>query len=81
MTVIRGSRWVNWRGRRRHLVPIISLGAFTLGAVAYSAYGYVPVAEPVCTGYTEDGCIFRWTEVPTREGVPIPQCVAYCPRL
>jgi hypothetical protein len=64
------------------LVPIVALGAVTIGAVAYSAYAYVPVGEPVCAGMTEDGCILRWTEVPSSEdpSVLVPQCVQYCPR-
>jgi len=64
------------------LVAVGTLGAFTVGAVAYSAYGYVPVSEPVCAGETEDGCILRWTTVPAQEdpSVLIPQCVQYCPQ-
>ncbi|MPZ56198.1 MAG: hypothetical protein GEU91_06775 [Rhizobiales bacterium] len=80
MIVIRGPHAVEWRGRRRNVVPIAALAAFTLGTVAYAAHAYVPVAEPVCTGHTEGGCFFRWAEVPTPEGDLIPQCVAYCPR-
>jgi len=68
-----------WRGRYWNVVPIVALGAFTVGALAYAPYAYLPVAEPVCTGYTEDGCILRWTEVPTEQGDLVPQCVTYCP--
>jgi hypothetical protein len=68
-----------WRGRYWNVVPIVALGAFTIGAIAYAPYAYLPVAEPVCEGYTEDGCILRWTEVPTEEGDLVPQCVTYCP--
>jgi hypothetical protein len=82
VVVIRGPRAVFWRGRRWPLIAIASLSAFTVGAIAYSAYAYVPVAAPVCAGETEDGCILRWTEVPAVDdpGVLIPQCVQYCPR-
>jgi hypothetical protein len=68
-----------WRGRYWNVVPIVALGAFTVGAIAYAPYAYLPVAEPVCTGYTEDGCVLRWTEVPTEQGDLVPQCVTYCP--
>jgi hypothetical protein len=64
------------------LVGIGALGAFTVGALAYSAYAYVPVDQPLCAGETEDGCILRWTSVPAAEdpGVLVPACVQYCPR-
>jgi hypothetical protein len=68
-----------WRGRYWNVVPIVALGAFTVGAIAYAPYAYLPVAEPVCSGYTEDGCVLRWTEVPTEQGDLVPQCVTYCP--
>ena len=79
VTVIRDRHVVRWRGRPWTVVPIVALGALTVGAIAYSAYAYVPVEQPVCTGYTEDGCFLRWAEVPTVEGELIPQCVTYCP--
>jgi hypothetical protein len=79
VTIIRGPRFVTWRGVRRSLVPIAVLSALTVGGVAYAAYGYVPVAQNLCDGYTEDGCQFMWTDVPTEEGDIIPQCVTYCP--
>jgi hypothetical protein len=77
--VIRDRHVVRWRGRPWNVVPIVALGALTIGAIAYAPYAYVPVEEPVCTGYTEDGCFFQWTEVPTAEGELVPQCVTYCP--
>jgi len=80
ITVIRGPWRPYWRGRRWRVVPIVALGVFTIGALAYAPYAYLPVSEPVCAGYTEDGCVLRWTEVPTEEGDLIPQCVTYCPR-
>ena len=71
-----------WRGRYWPLVPIAALGAVTVGALAYSAYGYVPVEQPLCVGETEDGCIMRWAQVPAQEdpSVLVPQCVTYCPQ-
>jgi hypothetical protein len=69
-----------WRGRYWNVVPIIALGALTFGAIAYAPYAYVPVSEPLCEGYTEDGCVLQWREVPTEEGDVVPQCVTYCPQ-
>jgi hypothetical protein len=79
VTIVRGPRYVVWHGYRRALVPLAALGALTIGGVAYAAYGYVPVEQPYCDGYTEDGCQFMWTDVPTDEGDIVPQCVTYCP--
>jgi hypothetical protein len=78
--VVRGPRRAFWRGRYWPLVPIVALGALTVGAIAYSAYGYVPVEQPLCGGIDEDGCMLRWTDVPTTTGELVPQCVSYCPR-
>lgn len=71
-----------YRGRRWGLVPVVALGALTVGALAYSAYAYVPVEAPMCTGTTEDGCILRWTNVPAQDdpSVLVPQCVTFCPQ-
>jgi len=82
VVVVRGPRAVYYRGRRWGLAPVVALGALTVGALAYSAYAYVPVEAPVCTGVTEDGCLLRWTNVPAQDdpSVLIPQCVSYCPR-
>ena len=80
MVLVRGRHWRSWQGRRRYYVPLAALGILTVGALAYSAYAYAPVAEPICTGYTDDGCFFRWGEVPTPEGDLIPACVTYCPQ-
>jgi hypothetical protein len=35
------------------------------------------MAEPVCTGYAEDGSRLRWMAVPTEDGGSEYQCVAY----
>jgi hypothetical protein len=78
VTIIRGGHRYRWRGRYWNVRPVTALTALTLGAIAYAPYAYVPVAEPLCTGYTEDGCFLRWTEVPTEQGDLIPQCVTYC---
>jgi hypothetical protein len=79
VTIVRGPRYVTWRGHRRSLVPIAVLTGLTIGAVAYSAYGYLPVEQNYCDGFTEDGCQLQWTDVPTEEGDVVPQCVTYCP--
>jgi hypothetical protein len=79
VAVVRGPRSVFWRGRNRSLVSLGLIAGFSVGAVAYSAYGYLPVDEPYCTGITEDGCELRWQDVPTPEGDLIPQCVTFCP--
>jgi Flp pilus assembly protein TadB len=80
VVIVRGPRTVTWRGRQRALVPIGAIAALTVAGAAYAANAYVPVDQPLCTGYTEGGCFFHWAEVPTPEGDLIPQCVAYCPR-
>ena len=79
VTIIRTRRFVNWRGHRRYLLPFAGLAALTIGAIAYSPYGYLPVAQNYCDGFTEDGCQLQWTDVPTEDGDLVPQCVAYCP--
>jgi hypothetical protein len=80
VVIVRGPHTVRWRGRRRALVPLAAIAALTIGGAAYAANAYVPVAQPVCSGYTGGGCFLHWAEVPTPEGDLIPQCVAYCPR-
>lgn len=79
-SVVRGPRWVMWRGSRRNLVPLAALGLITVGAVSYAAYGYVPTEQQYCSGPTPEGCELRWQEVPTAEGDVVPQCVAFCPQ-
>ena len=46
------------------------------GEILY-ADGYVPVPEPVCAGYAEDGSRLRWMAVPTEDGGSEYQCVSY----
>lgn len=79
VTIIRSRRFVNWHGQRRYLLPFAGLAALTIGAIAYSPYGYLPVAQNYCDGFTEDGCQLQWTDVPTEDGDVVPQCVTYCP--
>jgi hypothetical protein len=80
VVLVRGRHHASWRGRRWWVVPVATLGALTVAGIAYSAWAYAPVVQSACTGYTEDGCFFRWAEVPTEEGELIPQCVSYCPQ-
>src|SRR5205085_10242441 len=42
---------------------------------------YVTLAQPVCVGFTDDGCPLRWQNVRTDDGSAIPQCIQYCPRV
>ena len=79
VAIVRGPRTLFWRGRNRSLVPLALIAGFSVGAIGYSAYGYLPVDEPYCTGYTDDGCELRWQDVPTPEGDVIPACVTFCP--
>ena len=62
------------------LVPLVALGTFVVGAETLYAEGYIPVEEPVCTGYSEDGSLMRWMAVPTEDGGSEYQCVAYSPQ-
>ena len=79
VTLIRGSHYTFWRGRRYGFIPLAAITAILVGGIAYSAYAYVPVEQPLCLGYTDDGCELRWQEVMTVEGDAIPQCVTFCP--
>ena len=63
--------------RWRTLIPLIALGTFAVGYETYSADGYVPLEEPVCSGFSEDGSRLRWMAVPTEDGGSEYQCVAY----
>jgi hypothetical protein len=53
---------------------------WVIDGIDYFPEGYLAYAEPVCTGYTEDGCSLRWQDVAADDGSTIPQCVQYCPR-
>ena len=80
VTLVRSGPYYGfWRGRRYSFIALSAIAALTIGAIAYSAYAYVPVEQPVCAGYTDDGCVLRWQEIMTVEGELVPQCVTYCP--
>ena len=70
-----------WRGSWRILISITLLTGFAIGPDFYYPEGYVALAEPVCTGTTDDGCALRWQDVAADDGSTIPQCVQFCPRV
>jgi hypothetical protein len=84
---IAGRNYSVWRGRHRvrhgnrwrTFVGLGTLGAIAFGSAYYYPYAYIDAPAPFCEGLTEDGCHLRWQEVPTLEGPPVFQCVAYCP--
>jgi hypothetical protein len=69
-----------WRGGWHTLIGIGLLTPWVLDGIDYLPEGYLAYPEPVCTGYTEDGCALRWQDVATDDGGTIPQCVQFCPR-
>src|ERR1035437_3361842 len=73
----RDRRRIFANNRWRTLIPLIALGTFMYDDDTYYADGYVSMAEPVCTGYAEDGSRLRWMAVPTEDGGSEYQCVAY----
>ena len=87
-TTIRNRRVTTFAGRRiwyrngwRSLIGIGLLTGFAIGPDFYYPDGYVALAQPVCTGYTDDGCALRWQDVAADDGSTIPQCVQFCPRV
>jgi hypothetical protein len=87
-TSIRNRRISTFSGRRfwyrggwRVLIGISLLTGYAIGPDFYYPEGYVALAEPVCTGYTDDGCALRWQDVAADDGSTIPQCVEFCPRV
>ena len=84
---IGGRNYSVWRGRHRvrhgnrwrTFVGLGTLGAILIGSASYYPYAYIDAPAPFCEGLTEDGCQLQWQEVPTLEGPPVFQCVAYCP--
>jgi len=84
---IAGRNYSVWRGRHRvrhgnrwrTFVGLSALGAIAFGSAYYYPYAYIDAPAPFCEGLTEDGCHLQWQEVPTLEGPPVFQCVAYCP--
>ena len=73
----RDRRRIFVNNRWRTLIPLIALGTFMYDDETYYADGYVSMAEPVCTGYAEDGSRLRWMAVPTEDGGSEYQCVSY----
>jgi hypothetical protein len=88
VTAIRGRR-VNvfagrriwWNGGWRNLIGISLLTGWAIGGDFYYPEGYVAYSQPLCTGYTDDGCALRWQDVATDDGGTIPQCVQACPKV
>lgn len=88
IAVIGDRRVTVWRGPRRiwigsgwrTLVPVTALGAIYIGSRYYDPDGYVAVARPRCSGFTEDGCRLEWRPITTADGFVEYQCVQYCPR-
>jgi hypothetical protein len=78
-SVWRGGHRVRRGGQWRTFVGLGALGAIAFGTAYYYPYAYIDAPAPFCEGLTEDGCHLRWQEVPTLEGPPVLQCVAYCP--
>ena len=62
------------------LVALGALGVVYYGTEPYYPVAYTAVAQPYCSGETEDGCSLTWRDVATEDGGVIPQCVQYCPR-
>jgi Beta/Gamma crystallin len=69
-----------WNGGWRVLIGIGLLTPWVIDDIDYLPEGYLAYAEPVCTGFTEDGCALRWQDVAAEDGSTIPQCVQFCPR-
>jgi beta/gamma crystallin len=69
-----------WHGGWHTLIGIGLLTPWIIDGIDYFPEGYLAYSEPVCTGYTEDGCSLRWQDVAAEDGSSIPQCVQYCPR-
>ena len=78
-SVWRGRHRVRYGGRWRTFVGLSTLGALLFGSAYYYPYAYIDAPAPFCEGLTADGCQLQWQEVPTLEGPPVFQCVAYCP--
>jgi hypothetical protein len=78
-SVWRGSHRVRYGGRWATLVALGALSVFLYEGASYYPYAYISASGPYCEGVTPDGCVLRWEEVPTLEGPPVFQCVAYCP--
>jgi hypothetical protein len=88
VTSVRGRRFTTFTGRRfwvrggwHTLIGIGLLTGFAIGPDFFYPEGYVALAEPTCTGYSDDGCALRWQDVAADDGSTIPTCVQFCPRV
>jgi len=80
VSIFRGPRQIWWAGAWVSLAALAVIPAVYIGGIDYEPYGYVALAEPVCSGVTPEGYRLTWRDVPTDTGATIPQCVAYYPR-
>ena len=80
VNLFRGPRQIWWAGAWVSLAALAVIPAVYIGGIDYEPYGYVSLAEPVCSGVTPEGYRLTWRDVPTDTGASIPQCVAYYPR-
>src|SRR5262249_12808628 len=80
VSIFRGPRQIWWAGAWVSLAALAVIPAVYIGGIDYEPYGYVAVAEPVCSGVTPEGYRLTWRDVPTDTGATIPQCLAYYPR-
>jgi len=80
VNIFRGPRQIWWAGTWVSLSALAVIPAVYVGGIDYEPYGYVALAEPVCSGVTPEGYRLTWRNVPTDTGATIPQCVAYYPR-
>ena len=86
-TAIHGRRFTTFTGRRlwwnggwRTLVGVGLLTGWAVGDAFYYPESYVAYSQPLCNGFTDDGCALRWQDVATDDGSTVPQCVRACPR-
>jgi hypothetical protein len=75
----RGPYRVRYGNGWRTFVAISALSAIAIAGTPYYPYAYISAPQDTCTGFTEDGCQLDWAQVPTVDGGPAYQCVAYCP--
>jgi beta/gamma crystallin len=80
VNIFRGPRQIWWAGAWVSLAALAVMPAVYIGGIDYEPYGYVSLAEPICSGVTPEGYRLTWRDVPTDTGATIPQCVAYYPR-
>jgi hypothetical protein len=88
VAVVRNRRFTTFAGRRfwwnggwRTLIGISLVTGWAIGPDFYYPEGYVALAQPVCTGFTDDGCALRWQDVATDDGSVVPTCVQACPKV